>query len=75
MKLKLNYYENEENYIVLDKGLSDWVMPIFPCIKKYYNLEFDTNICSSWYHEKIIDIPSYIEEYLLKLYFTTDKII
>ena len=75
LKLKLNYYENEENYIVLDKCLSDWVMPIFPCVKKYYNLEFDTNICSSWYHKKIIDIPSYIEEYLLKLYFTTDKII
>ena len=70
LKLNLHYYENEENYIVLDNMLSDWVMPIFPCVKKYHSLEFDTTSCSCWYNKKITDIPSYIEEYL---YFTINK--
>jgi hypothetical protein len=68
MRLNLNYIENGENINMLDKSLSDWVMPIFPCVKKYLNLDFEINSCSSWYNNQIIDSDSYITEYLSSLY-------
>jgi hypothetical protein len=69
LRLNLIYDENDnlENINRLDK-LNDWVMPIFPCVKKYYNIRFDDK-CSSWYHSDIIDTKSYITKYLNDLYF------
>ena len=64
LKLELKYFENEENINILNNCLSDWVMPIFPCVTKYYNFEFDTYKCSSWYNKNIVDSTTYIDEYL-----------
>jgi hypothetical protein len=64
-KLELHYYDNEENINVLNNSLSDWVMPIFPCVSMYYNFEFDSNKCSSWYNKNINNFDSYLTEYLL----------
>lgn len=69
LKLGLEYFENEENFKILENSLSDWVMPIFPCVKQYYNMEFDINKCSSWHNKNIIDSKTYINEYLSKIYF------
>ena len=66
LKLKLEYFENEENFIILENFLADWVMPIFPCVKQYYNMKFDINKCSSWYNKNIIDSKTYLNEYLSK---------
>jgi hypothetical protein len=44
-------------------------MPIFPCIRKYYNIEYNNNDCGSWYHSDIIDSKSYITKYITELYF------
>jgi hypothetical protein len=70
-KLNLKYIENDElkNVNELNNSLNDWVIPIFPAVKKYYNIIFD-DVCSSWYHEDIIDTKSYIIKYLNELYFT-----
>lgn len=65
LKLGLEYFETKENMVILENKLSDWVMPIFPCVSKYYNFEFDTNKCSSWYHKNIVDSNTYLKEYLL----------
>jgi hypothetical protein len=62
-KLGLEYIENEENINVLNHHLSDWVMPIFPCVSKYYKFKFNTN-CSSWYHKNISDYNTYLETYI-----------
>ena len=69
LKLKLEYFENEENFRILENSLSDWVMPIFPCVKQYYNMEFNIHKCSSWHNKNIIDSKTYISEYLSKIYF------
>jgi hypothetical protein len=66
-KLNLEYNENNSNE--LENMLKDWELPIFPCVKKYYNMQFDSN-CSSWYHPDIRDTKSYIAKYLNDLYFT-----
>ncbi len=42
-------------------------MPIFPCIRKYYYIEY--NYCGSWYHSDITDNKSYITKYITELYF------
>ena len=68
LKLGLEYFENEENLQNLNNCLSDWVMPIFPCVTKYYNFEFDTYKCSSWYNKNIVDSKTYINEYLSEIY-------
>jgi len=70
-KLNLNYNEDDnlENIHKLENSLNDWVIPIFPSVKKYYNITFDDK-CSSWYHkEDIKDSYSYINKYLNDLYF------
>ena len=69
-KLNLTYIESDsiENINTLNHSLNDWVMPIFPCVKNYYNITFEDN-CSSWYHQDIIDSKSYIKTYLTELYF------
>lgn len=64
LKLGLEYFENDENIKMLNNCLSDWVMPIFPCVTKYYGFEFDTNKCSSWYHKNIVDSNTYLNEYI-----------
>jgi len=68
-KLNLIYKEEDslQNISELDKFLSDWVMPIFPSVKKYYGLTFE-DTCSSWYHPDITDSKSYIAKYLCDLY-------
>lgn len=69
---KLNLVYDENNFINindLDNLLNDWVIPIFPCVKKYYNITFDDK-CSSWYNIDISDSKSYITKYLDELYFT-----
>ena len=68
LKLGLEYFANEENIKHLDNSLNDWVMPIFPCVKQYYNFEFDTNKCSSWYNKNIVDRETYLNEYLEHLF-------
>jgi hypothetical protein len=65
LKLDLSYDETEENINLLN-GLSDWVMPIFPCVSKYYKFKFDTK-CSSLYHKNIIDYNTYLETYIKHL--------
>jgi len=67
-KLNLYYDDSLENINVLNNCLNDWVMPIFPSVKKYYNITFE-DICSSWYHTEIIDTKTYISKYLNELYF------
>ena len=67
-KLDLIYIENDENMVFLENLLSDWVMPILPCVKNYLDLKFDIDICSSWYHKNIYNNESYIKEYITKLY-------
>jgi len=64
LKLDLEYFENEENIIFLNNCLSDWVMPIFPCVSKYYNFKFNADICSSWYNKKIVNSTTYLNEYI-----------
>ena len=67
-KLNLKYIDNDEAKNISElNNLNDWVMPIFPAVKKYYNMNFDDD-CSSWYHEDIIDTKSYITKYLNELY-------
>jgi len=66
-KLELDYIENEENINILNNMLSDWVMPIFPCVSNYYNFKFDIK-CSSWYHKNIVDYDTYLETYIEHLY-------
>lgn len=63
-KLNLIYNPNKEDQFYFENSLSDWVMPIFPCVKKYHNLNYDCSICSSWYHKDIYDIRSYIGKYI-----------
>jgi hypothetical protein len=67
--LKLPYYESDENLNILDHMLSDWAMPIFPCVKKYYNMVFDDKCCS-WYHPNITNNQTYIAKYINDIYFT-----
>ena len=71
-KLQLDYIENEENINILDNMLSDWVMPIFPCVSNYYKFKFDTN-CSSWYDKTIVDYDTYLETYIKHLLVNVTK--
>jgi len=64
LKLHLSYDDSKENIDILNNTLSDWVMPIFPCVSKYYKFKFDTTICSSRYHKNIIDYNTYLETYI-----------
>lgn len=68
-KLNLTYpiADNERNIKLLN-NLNDWVMPIFPSIQQYYNLEFDCNVCSSIWHPSITNIDTYLTEYCTQLY-------
>lgn len=66
-KLNLIYSQDDNNIAQLDGVLSDWVMPIFPSVKKYYNITFE-DTCTSWYHPDITDSKSYITKYLNELY-------
>ena len=68
LKLELEYFENEENLTILENSLSDWVMPIFPCVTKYYKFEFNTNKCGSWYNKNIVDFKTYMNIYIEYLY-------
>lgn len=63
--LNLEYFDSINE---LDKSLNDWVMPILPCVKKYYNIDFDDK-CSSWYNNNIIDTKTFIKYYIEDLYF------
>jgi hypothetical protein len=64
--LQLDYIENEQDISVLNNMLNDWVMPILPCVKKYYNCKFD-DCCSSRYNSNIVDTSSFIKYYLEEL--------
>ena len=70
-KLELYYDNSDENIKLLDNMLNDWVIPILPCVKKYYNLNFDDN-CSSKYHLDITNTRTYIYKYINDLYFNND---
>jgi hypothetical protein len=74
-KLNLIYNENDnlKNINELDNFLKDWVIPIFPSVKKYYNMQFDDR-CSSWFHDDISNSKNYITKYLNELYFTNSMI-
>tara|TARA_B100000767_G_scaffold125194_1_gene119329 strand:- start:8430 stop:8675 length:246 start_codon:yes stop_codon:yes gene_type:complete len=64
-KLELNYPNEKENIVILDKILNDWVMPIFKSICNKYNID---NKCSSIWHDAIIDETTYIQCYVKFLY-------
>jgi hypothetical protein len=66
-KLGLEYTDNIN---FLESILSDWVMPVLPCVKKYYNINFD-DICSSWYNSEIIDTKTFVKHYIQDLYINT----
>ena len=68
--LQLNYPERdqEENIIILDNMLNDWVMPILPSVRKYYGIDFPDK-CSSWFNKDIVDTKTFIETYVKELYF------
>ena len=63
--LNLEYYDTTNE---LETKLNDWVMPILPCVNKYYNFEFNTNNCSSWYNKNILDMKTFIRYYIEDLY-------
>lgn len=69
LKMQL-YYDpfDNKNIKVLENSLKDWEMPIFPCVKKYYNINFE-DTCSSWYHKDIKDTKTYLEKYISDIYF------
>jgi len=67
-KLNLTYNPTNEDLFMLENLLNDWVMPILPCVEKYFNFSFDCNKCSSWYHKDITDRNSYIKKYLDTFY-------
>jgi hypothetical protein len=73
LQLDLFCFDNKETIDILDNSLSDWVMPIFPCVAEYYNFEFDINICSSWYNKNIVDFKTYLKEYLQLLTLNTSN--
>lgn len=62
--LNLKYIDTIDE---LDNLLNDWVMPILPCVRKYYNIEFDDK-CSSWYNSNIVDTKTFIKYYIEDLY-------
>lgn len=68
--LQLNYPETdqEENIKIIDNRYNDWVMPILPSVRKYYNINFP-DTCSSWYNKDIVDTKTFIETYVKELYF------
>ena len=47
-KLNLTYNDDDsiQNICELNGTLNDWVIPIFPSVKKYYNMDFEDK-CSS----------------------------
>jgi len=65
--LNLNHYFSLNDKLVLDNILKDWIVPILPCVSKYHQLTFDTNICFSKYDNEIINIESYIKKYILSI--------
>lgn len=67
-KLELNYPNEKENIVILDKALKDWKMPIFRSICTKYNIENIDNECSSIWHDDIFDEISYIHKYVKFLY-------
>jgi hypothetical protein len=67
--LNLHYDDCDENVYILNKTLNNWVMPLLPCVKKYYNCSFD-DVCSSWYNSNITDSTTFIQQYITDLYFT-----
>lgn len=75
-KLNLIYQEEDkmENIKVLDLGLKDWEMPIFPSVKKYYHMNFQDKCSSSW-HPDIVDSKTYITKYLNELYLNEDEVL
>jgi hypothetical protein len=66
-KLNLNYPSSLQDIEELEKKLNDWVLPIFPCVKKYYGMDFKDN-CSSWYSPEIKDTDTFIRSYITDLY-------
>lgn len=64
----MEYIENEEDDKILENYLNDWVMPILPSVRKYYNINFSDN-CSSWYNKNIVDTKTFVETYVKELYF------
>jgi hypothetical protein len=70
--MQLELIENEEDLIILD-SLKDWVMPIPPCVKKYYNMKFDDS-CSVQWDKHIVDTRSFISQYINVIHFDIHKI-
>jgi len=66
--LQLKYTPSDKDMEIMDSLLNDWIMPILPSVKIYYNIYFEDK-CSSWYHKEIIDTRSHIYNYLNKIYF------
>lgn len=63
-KLNLKYTYNDLNITQLDKILKDWKMPIFNSVIKYYDMKNVDNDCSSFFHNDIKDVNTYIAKYV-----------
>ena len=63
-KLNLELPNEMENIKILDNLLKDWKMPIFLSVVEYYNMKNVDNECSSFYHDDIYDIKTYIYKYI-----------
>lgn len=63
-KLGLVYPNEKQNINYLDKQLNDWKMPIFKSVERYYNMNNVDNKCFCWVNNKIVDLNTYIIEYV-----------
>lgn len=62
--MNLNYSDGENNIELLDNLLKDWKMPVFNSVISYYNMENVDNKCSSFFHDDIKDVETYVEKYV-----------
>jgi len=62
--LNIEHEFTDDDELFLEHCIKDWVSPIFSYVKEYHNLEFDTDVCYSKYHDNVKDIRSYISMYI-----------
>ena len=69
--LNLEYVEIDEDTLNLHDQFNDWTMPLFPCVKKYYGMEFE-DYCSSSEDVSIINNKTFITKYINDIFFDSD---
>lgn len=63
-KLGLDYTNENQNINYLEDALADWKMPIFKSVERYYNINNVDNKCGCRVNDKIVDLNTYIIEYV-----------